>query len=116
MVFKQQIAQLLISNHLSFTLSCFGLYNAINSGKLYTKKYKYSYFCGKCACVDLKSRYYQLKLLSMLKNINQLQLFFIINDILSFMTDRRLDDVVYACSATVVTTSLLYSVSVVQRK
>ena len=51
----------------------------------------------------------------MLKNINQLQLRCIINDILSFMTDRHLDNIVYMCSATVITTSPQYSISVVVR-
>ena len=51
----------------------------------------------------------------MLKNINQLQLFCIINYILSFMTDRHLDNIVYMCSATVTTTSPQYSISVLVR-
>jgi hypothetical protein len=43
-------------------------------------------------------------------------MFCLINDILSCMTDRRLDTV-YTCSATVITTSPQYSISeVVQRK
>ena len=96
--------------------TCFGLYKAVHSGKLCTKKYKYSYFCGKYACVDLKTRYNQLKLLRMLKNINQLRLFCAINDILSFMTDKHPDNVVYTCSATVITTSLPYSISFIVRR